>query len=150
MKCWLERTPFGCKPSDEDSASVLKRIPLGTTFECDVITRKNRSGHWHRKYWLLMSMIASHVESVDIELGVTLPIKNSDDAHTAIKYLTGCYDQYAVQGGVVRLLRSTAFDKMDSEQWARHYARVLDAVHQHILPGIELPEVENEIARMAS
>ncbi len=150
MKAWLERTPFGCKPADEDSAAVLKRIPLGTTFEADVITRKSRSGAWHRRYWVLMSMIASNVEQVEIEPGVVLPIRDAEGAHVAIKYLTGLFDSYAVQGGVVRLLRSTAFDKMGADEWAAYWPKVLDAIHQHILPGIDIPEVEQELARMAS
>lgn len=150
MKAWLERTPFGCKPADEDSAAVLKRIPLGTTFEADVVTRKSRSAARNRRHWLLMSMIASNVESVEIEPGVRLPIRNAEDAHVAMKYLTGLFDSYAVKGGVVRLLRSTAFDKMDADEWAAHWFRVLDAVHQHILPGIDMPHVEEELARMAS
>lgn len=150
MKAWLERTPFGCRPADDDSAAVLKRIPLGTTFEADVITRKSRSGAWHRRYWLLMSMLASHVESVEIEPGVCLPIRSAEDAHTALKYMTGLFDQFAIEGGVVRLLKSTAFDKMDADQWAAYWPRVLDAVHTKFLPGVSLPEVEQEIARMAS
>jgi hypothetical protein len=150
VKAWLERTPFGCKPADDDSAAVLKRIPLGTTFEADVITKKSRSGAWHRRYWLLMSMLASHVEAVEIEPGVVMPIRSAEDAHAAIKYATGLYDQYVLETGIVRVLKSTAFDKMDADQWAAYYPRVLDAVHQKFLPGVALLEVEAEIARMAS
>lgn len=95
-------------------------------------------------------MLASHVEAVEIEPGVRLPIRSADDAHTAIKYATGLYDQFAIETGVVRLLKSTAFDKMNFEEWAAYWPRVLDAVHTKFLPGVALPEVEQEIARMAS
>lgn len=150
MRAWLERTLTGCRPADDDSAAVLKRIPVGTTFECDVITRKSRSRAWHRRYWLLMSMLAANVEQVEIEPGVVLPIRSADDAHTALKYLTGLFDQFAIEGGVVRLLKSTAFDKMDADEWAAYWPRVLDAVHTKFLPGVSLPSVEDEIARLAS
>lgn len=147
----MDRTPFGCKPSDAESEAVLKRIPLGTTFETDVITRKSRSGQWHRKYWALMSMLASNLESVEVEPGLILPIRNSDDAHVAMKYATGLFDSYVLKGGgCVRLIRSTAFDRMDADEWAAYWMKVLDAVHRVFLPGVEIPEMENEIARMAS
>lgn len=150
MKCWLERTPFGCRPADEDSAAVLKRIPLGTTFEADVITRKSRSTAWNRRYWLLMAMIASNVEEIEVEPKLVLPVRSSEDAHTAMKYMTGLYDTYAIEGGFVRMLKSIAFDKMDADEWAAHWLKVLDAVHQKVLPQIDLPHVEAELARLAS
>lgn len=149
MRIWLDRTPFGCKPSDDDSAAVLKRIPIGTTFEADVITRKSRSGAWHRRYWVLCSMLASNLDHVEIEPGLVLPITDSESAHVALKYATGCYDSYAIKGGVVRLLKSTAFDRMDADEWAKHWVRVLDAVHEKFLPGVGA-EFQEELARMAS
>lgn len=150
MRVWLERALNGCKPADEESAGVLKRIPMGTTFEADVVTRRSRSGSWHRRYWLLMSLIAENCESVEIEPGVVLPITDSDSAHVACKYLTGLYDSYAVKGGVVRLLKSTAFDKMSAEEWEAYWVKLLRAVHTTILPGVGLGAVEDEIARLAS
>ena len=95
-------------------------------------------------------MIAANVESVEIEPGVRLPITDRESAHVALKYATGCYDSYAIKGGVVRLLKSTAFDRMDADEWAAHWKRVLDAVHQKFLPGIESRLIEDEIARLAS
>lgn len=151
MKIWMDRTPFGCKPSDAESEAVLKRIPIGTTFEADVITRKSRSGAWHRRYWVLMSMLASNLDHVEVEPGVVLRITDSESAHVAMKYATGLYDSYVLKGGgCVRLIRSTAFDRMDADEWAAYWVKVLDAVHRVFLPGVEMPEMEQEIARMAS
>jgi len=151
MRAWLTRTLAGCIPADADSAAVLKRIPVGTTFETDVITKQSRSTAFHRRYWLLVSQLAAHVDHVTIDSGVTLPVRCAEDMHVALKYLTGLYDQYVLEGaGVVRIIRSTAFDKMTAEEWAAHYQRVLDAVHQHVLPGVEIREVEEELGRLAS
>lgn len=150
MHIWLERTLNGCKPADEESSTVLKRIPLGTTFEADVKTRRPRSGAWHRRYWALMSMIADNCERVEIEPGVWLPITSSESAHVACKYLTGLFDSYAIKGGVVRLLKSTAFDAMTLDEWTTYWQRLLRAVHEKILPGVEIPAVEEELARLAS
>lgn len=146
----MERSLNGCKPADEEASDVLKRIPMGTTFEADVVTRKTRSGAWHRRYWMLMSMIAENCEQVEIEPGVVLPITDAESAHVACKYLTGLYDSYAIKGGVVRLLKSTAFEKMEAEAWEKYWVKLLRAVHMTILPGVEIAEVEDEIARLAS
>ncbi|MGP1667492.1 MAG: hypothetical protein ACTS5I_16620 [Rhodanobacter sp.] len=150
MKVWLIRSLSGYQPADEDSAGVLKRFPVGTTFEADVVTRKMRSGLWHRKYWVLCSMLAANLDQVEVEPGLVLPIRDAESAHVAIKYATGLFDSYAIKGGVVRLLKSTAFDKMEADEWAAYWSKVLDAVHQRFLPGIEIPAVEEELARLAS
>jgi len=148
MKVWMERTLSGCRASDEESLRVLNKFDVGVTFEADVITRKPRSSAWHRRYWALMSMLASHVERVEIEPGVTLEIHNADDAHTAIKYCTGLYDSFVLEGGgVIRLLKSTAFDRMDADEWVAYWSKVLDAVHQKFLPRVELHDIEMEILR---
>lgn len=150
MKVWLDRTPFGCKPSDAESEAVLKRIPIGTTFEADVVTRKSRSTSWNRRYWLLMSMLASNLDHVEVEPGLILPIRDSESAHVAMKYATGLYDQYVLEAGMVRIIKSIAFERMDADEWAAYWPRVLDAVHEKFLPGVEIPEMQNELARLAS
>lgn len=150
MRIWLTRTLAGYQAADEDSAAVLKRFPVGTTFETDVITRKTRSGSWHRKYWSLMNMLAQNLEQVEVEPGLVLPIKDAESAHVAMKYATGLFDSYAIKGGVVRLLKSTAFDRMEPEEWAAYWLKVLAATHERFLPGVEDHVLQDELARMAS
>lgn len=151
MRAWFIRTLRGCQPADEAASAVLDRIPHGTTFEAEVITRRSRSGAWHRRYWALANLIASNCEQVEIEPGVVLPITDAESAHVAIKYLTGLYDSYVLEGGnVVRLLKSTAFDKMGPDEWSVYWQRVVRAVHERILPGIEIAAIEEEIAQVAS
>ena len=149
MRVWMLRTLTGCAPDSDEAAAVLKRIPLGTSFEAEVITRKNRSGAWHRRYWALMSMLASNLDSVDLG-GVVLPITDSESAHVAMKYATGLYDSYVLEGGTVRIIKSTAFDRMDADEWSAYWKRVLDAVHEKFLPGVEERFIADEIGRIAS
>jgi len=146
----MTRTLSGYQPADEDSAGVLKRFPVGTTFEIDVSTRKTRSGAWHRRYWCLMNMLAQNLEQVEVEPGMVLPIKDAESAHVAMKYATGLFDSYAIKGGVVRLLKSTAFDRMEPDEWAAYWQRVLQATHEKFLPGVGVAEIEDEIAKVAS
>lgn len=150
MKLRLTRTLSGYQPADEDAAGVLKRFPIGTTFEVDVVTRKTRSGAWHRRYWALMNLLAQNLEQVEVEPGMVLPIKDAESVHVAMKYATGLFDSYAIKGGVVRLLRSTAFDRMEPEEWERYWQRVLAATHERFLPSVELHELQDEIGKLAS
>lgn len=151
MEVWLTRTLSGhLQAADADSASVIAKHKVGSTFPADIPTRMRRSGAWHRRYWVLMTMLGHNCDSVEVEPGLVLPIKNKDDAHVAMKYATGLFDSYALPGGVVRIVKSTAFEKMTADDWAAYWVRVLDVVHQKFLPGIEIASIENEIARLAA
>lgn len=150
MEFWFTRTLTGAAPADEDCAKALRRYDLGTTFPMDLATRKSRSGAWHRRYWVLCSMLSQHLERVEIEPGMVLPIKDAEDVHVAFKYATGLFDSYALEAGVVRVIRSTAFDRMTADEWAIYYPKVLDVVHKKFLPGIDGRHIEDEIARIAS
>src|SRR5690606_7666931 len=147
---WFTRTLTGCAPADADCEAALKRYPSGSTFPMDIATRKTRSGAWHRKYWALCSMLASNLESVEVEPGFVMQIHSGEDIHVALQYVTGLFDPYALKEGLVRVIRSTAFDRMTPDEWALYWPRVLDAVHQRTLPNVELASAENELARMAS
>lgn len=150
MKIWLERTLSGCRAADDESADVLKRLPVGTTFEADVVTRRTRSGAWHRRYWALMTILASNCECVEVETGLTLPIRDAESAHVACKYATGLFDSYTLRGGVVRVIKSTKFDKMDADEWAAYWHKLVHIVSERFLPGVGIPEIEAEIARLAA
>jgi hypothetical protein len=153
MRVWFEKTLSGARPADAEAAAVLRKFKPGTTFEAEVITRQNRSGAWHRRYWVLMSMIAENIEEIDIGHGAMMPIHGGEDVHIAVKLLTGHVDTYTTevdgQLHIVRIPRPTNFREMSPEDWAKYWPKVLDAVHQHILPGIG-GYVEEEIARLAS
>lgn len=150
MEIWMTRTMAGCAPADAEAEAALKKHAVGSTFPVEISTRKTRSGAWHRKYWALCSMLAANLEQVEVEPGMTMPIRRAEDVHVALKYATGLFDSYAIKGSIVRLIKSTAFDRMTPDEWAMHWPKVLDAVHAKFLPSIEIASIENEVARMAS
>jgi len=150
METWVTKTLGGLQPADDEAKAAFDKHAIGSTFPVDIPVRASRSGAWHRRYWVLMHMLGSNLDSVEVEPGMVLPIRNKDDAHIAMKYATGLFDSYALPGGIVRLVKSTAFDRMTPDEWAAYWVKVLDAVHQVFLPGIELRSVEDEIARLAA
>jgi hypothetical protein len=55
-----------------------------------------------------------------------------------------------IRDQTVQLPRRIAFAKLGQDEWSAYLRRAKDAVVQHLLPGIELPEFEQEIARMVA
>ncbi len=150
MEIYVTKTLSGLQPTDEDARKAYDKHAMGSTFPIDMPVRTTRSGAWNRRYWVLMQMLGSNLDHVEVEPGIVLPIRNKDDAHVAMKYATGLFDQFVTQSGIVRIVKSTAFDAMTPDEWAIYWKRVLDAVHQKFLPGIEGAALEDEIARMAA
>lgn len=150
METWVTKTLGGLVPADDEAKRAYDKHAMGSTFPIDLPVRTTRSGAWHRKYWVLMHMLGSNLDQVEVEPGMVLPIRNKDDAHVAMKYATGLFDSYVLPTGIVRLVKSTAFDAMTPDEWAIYWRKVLDAVHTKFLPGVEGAALENEIARLAA
>lgn len=150
MEIYVTKTLMGLQPADDDARKAFDKHAMGSTFPIDLPVRVTRSGAWHRRYWVLMHLLGSNLDQVEVEPGVVLPIRNKDDAHVAMKYATGLFDSFVTKGGVIRIVKSTAFDAMTPDAWKIYWAKVLDAVHQKFLPGVELRSVEDEIAKLAA
>ena len=161
MKIWLTRALSGWIGSDADSDKVLAKFPLGTTVEFDVKTRQTRSGAWHRRYWLLMSRLAqAGISSVNIrELGdggerIDYPVSSGEDIHTALKFICGLVHKHTITSGgqtfLYRVPKSTSFEDMTPDEWADYWPRVLDGVHQRILPDVGSEFLMEELQRLAS
>lgn len=150
MKLWLAKHGRGFLPADEESEKLHARMEVG---ECKLFEEiRVRDVRSHKRYWLLMTRIAEHVESIEIDDGVWMPIRNKEDAHTAMKLITGLYDTLPVAGTnfAVRIPKSTDFARMTPDEWDSFLPRVLDAVHVKVLPHVPLASVEHDIARLAS
>ena len=153
MKLWFEKTLTGLKPHDDEARQALSHIKVGTVFETDIVTKAHRSRAWHRRYWLLMSMLADNVGEVDLGHGAMMAIHDAEDMHTAVKLLTGHCHTYTTevngQVHIVRIPKTTNFREMTPEQWSKYWLKVLDAVHQNVLPNVG-EYIEDELARLAS
>jgi hypothetical protein len=135
---WLKRTLTGFAADDEDALASLRRIPVGTTVRCE-ITRP-RSVAQLRYYWQLCALVAqNHAQ-----------LQTREQVDQALRILTGHVDLMQLGDATVQIPRRIAFSKLSQDEWQAYLSRAKDAVLQHLLPGVELPEFEAEIARMAS
>jgi hypothetical protein len=76
-------------------------------------------------------------------------VHSKDDVHTAIKLLTGHVETIFDSFGkpAFQIPKSTSYEDMTADEWNEFWPRVVDAVMQHILPGLKWPEMENEIMK---
>ena len=133
---YLKRSLTGLIADDADAVESLRRIPLGTTVKCE-ITRP-RSVQQLRYYWSLCALVAqNHVE-----------LQTREQVDQALRLLTGHVDIVKVGDKVLQIPRRIAFAKLSQDEWQAYLMRVKDAVVRELLPGVELPEFEDEILRM--
>mgnify|MGYP001427419596 CR=1 FL=1 len=140
MDLWLTRTlsGFSADESDSDTVRRMKRIPLGTTVQVEL--RQPRSVKELRYYWQLCSLVALNHEQ----------FQTREQVDQALRILTGHCDVFTLDGRTVQVPKRIAFHKLSQEEWRAYLLRAKDAVIQHLLPGVQLPEIEAEISRMAA
>jgi hypothetical protein len=136
---------------DEAGLRIIRRMEEG---ECECFKRiAVRDPVAHRRYWGLMTMIAEHVDQIEIDRlrgqPVYMPIFNKDNAHTAMKLCTGHYDTLPVGGThyAVRVPKPTSFDDMTPDEWEAYWPRVMDVVEHKVFPEVEIPEVQLEMMK---
>lgn len=139
--------------TDVDSLKFIRK--LGEGEECAFKALRARSLAWHRKYWGLISQLAAHLSEFNVSLGpvpAMIPITCPYDLHTAIKLVTGHCSTLHIKGTpyVLRIPKPTDFESMTADEWSAYYPRVLTAIHERALPQIDIPEVEQELAQLAS
>ena len=71
-----------------------------------------------------------------------------------LKFICGLVHKHTVTSGgqtfLYRVPKSTSFDDMTPDEWAAYWPRVLDAVHQRVLPTVGSEFLMEELQRLAS
>ena len=135
---YLKRTLTGFVADDEAAASSMRRIPVGTTVRCEIV--KPRSVAQLRMYWAMCSLVAmNHAE-----------LQTREQVDQALRLLTGHVDLVKVGDKVLKLPRRIAFSTLSQDEWTEYLSRAKDAVCEHLLPGVDGDEIQNEILRLAA
>ncbi|MDQ1291258.1 MAG: hypothetical protein QG615_1064 [Nitrospirota bacterium] len=135
---YLKRTLTGFVADDEAAASSMRRIPVGTTVRCEIV--KPRSVAQLRMYWAMCSLVAmNHAE-----------LQTREQVDQALRLLTGHVDLVKVGDKVLQLPRRIAFSTLSQDEWTDYLSRAKDAVCEHLLPGVDGDEIQNEILRLAA
>lgn len=142
MRAFLRKNLNGSfSPACEVSERLARRISVNELIEVDWNSRQTRSVKWNKRYRAMLQLIHANSEQ----------FKSDDDVHMWLKLKTHLYDAVIElpDGGKAYMVKSIAFDVMTAEEWEAWWTRAVDVVMQEILPGIERPEVEREIEKVA-
>lgn len=136
----LKRTLAGLIPADAQAETLLKRVPLGATVRASIVRPRNMK--LHAKYWVLCDLVATHHAE----------LTTRDQVHEVVKLLTGWCDVVALRstGEVIRVPRSISFAAMSADEFDEFYRKACDAVVEHLLPGVSLRDVQDEVLRMVA
>ena len=137
---FMRRTLAGLVPADEASSEQLRLVVIGDVV--DVKIRRQRNVGQHRLYWAMCNLVSINHES----------LADAESVHQCLKLLTGLTDKVAIRttGEILLVPRSIAFSKMDADAWDDYLRRAKDAVCEHLLPGVGLVELQEEILRVAA
>jgi|CXWJ01.1.fsa_nt_gi hypothetical protein len=137
---YFRRVLAGLAPTGEAEQTRLAKIPMGAIVSAEI--KMSRSLPEHRRYWLMCSMVAINHEQ----------LQDAESVHQALKLLTGWTDKIALRstGEIIQVPRSISFSKMTPDEWDAYYARAKQAVCEHLLPGVEIRELQDEILRLTA
>lgn len=139
MELWLKRTLSGFVPdNDADTQRRMKRIPLDTVVQVEL--RQPRNVKELRYYWALCNLVSMNHDK----------LQTREQVDQTLRILTGHVDVFTLDGRTVEIPRRIAFHKLSQEDWQQYLQRARDAVLQHLLPGVQSPMIEDEIARMVA
>jgi hypothetical protein len=136
----MTRTLSGLAAADAEALDALKKLTLGSSVTVEI--KRPRNTGQHRLYWALCTLVADHHQE----------LSTAEQVHETIKLLTGHCDVVALRstGEVVRVPRSISFNRMSNEEFVAFFRKAKDVVCEHLLPGVHLKEVEDEVLRMVS
>jgi len=136
MKVYMKRTLAGLAPDDQDAIDGLRKFPVGTSVEVSI--SQPRSLKQLRYYYALCTVVATNHSTM----------RDKDQVDQAIRILTGHCDVFTLDGRTVETPRRLAFDKLEQDPWEKYLQRAKEAVAEHLLPGIAIPDLEEEVLRM--
>jgi hypothetical protein len=135
---YLRRTLTGFGADGDDALREIKKFPVGTVVKCEI--SRPRSLKQLRYYWALCALVASnHAE-----------LQTREQVDQTIRILSGHVDTFKVKDYLVQVPKRIAFSQLEQEEWEEYLSRAKDVVLSELLPGVELREFEDEIARMVA
>jgi hypothetical protein len=112
------RTDKGLRPARPWDAEDLSSDPIGTEYELHKISR--RRPKQHRTYWRALSLVVK----------ATNRWPDAEHLHDELKLACGFYRKAAnlATGEIMLIPDSTAFDKMDQDQWQKFMDRAMELI----------------------
>lgn len=134
------KTLKGLGPYDQRTADYVAKIGLNDVVSAEM--RKPRNPAFHRKFFALLDIVYSNLPEDLAE-----KFKSEEDLLLELKLQTGHREKYRTLGGrEIWIPKSIAFSEMDNDEFADFYEKCLDVIYKHIIPGVDLDELENAVS----
>jgi hypothetical protein len=136
----LRRSAVGLVAADADTARALGKIEVGQRVR--VTLNRPRNMKLHARYFVLCQMVADHHEQ----------LRTSEQVDQVLRILTGHCDTVMspATGELFQIPRSLKLSEMNAEEFEAFYRRACDAAVEHLLPGVGLNEVREEVLRLVA
>ena len=121
MKIHCQVTPLGLVPLDDADHEARQRLHNGDIVLCDI--RKPRNPRFHRKFFALLRLTYDNLPDT----------------------IARALDIHHISGTPIVRVRSIDFDSMDETNFHNFYARALDHIVHHLLPGTTHALLQEEI-----
>lgn len=132
----LRKTGFGLFATDAASEEALVAMKQEEVVLCKV-TRPRNEKQLRLAFAILDKVYKSQTAFSD-----------RDTFYRQIKFATGCFTRYVINGTVVTELGSLAFDNMEQGAFDEWWKKYLDVILTTVLPASGSPELEQEIYHM--
>ena len=139
MKLRVINTPTGFIPETDDDSEVKRKLKLGKTFE--IVIKEIRNPLFNRKFHAMIRVAWEYLPEVYQE-----KFGNIDNFRYMTEIKAGfcemIYDP--TSGAAMYRPKSTAFDKMNEQEFEQVYNGVLNVILRDYLPHISSEEfIEN-------
>lgn len=132
------RTRF--RPADPMSAKEAAACEPGARYRAR-LTDAARSGKRNRWFHACLSVVAEALSD---------PAWTAEGLKMVLKLKTGLVDRYRINGEIVEVPRSTAFQSMTEDEFAGFCDRAVRVIVTEILPGVEREDLLREIESFLS
>ena len=135
----MKRVTAGLVPVDAWGEETLAQIPLGRIVT--VQARQSRNLDHHRKFFALLHIVQSNSEQYDTIERLLVMLK------IAMGHVETIITR---KGETVYVPKSINFASMDQAEFERFYDKAVEIILTHIMPGMERPDLEQEVELMLS
>ena len=127
------------RPSDDESAELLRKIAPGQPMRWTVHPKRNV--RQHRLYWALVNLAHDNLPE-DIAANWPTPELLSD----GIKMACGLVEPRLnpKTGDTFLKLKSIAFDEMDQLEFQTFFEMALEVIATKLIPGVDLEAIRGE------
>lgn len=130
----LVRKQFSAlRAANSDAEELIRKLKDGMDYTIEL--KRTRNLGWHRKYWLLCSIIAENLPEPTKKEAVSDYIK-MESGHVRVVRVNGELREYP---------DSISFSSMNAEGWESFWERAVEVCCTKIIPGLDKEELELEL-----